>query len=1020
MRIRLPFFILLTACLVGCDLPPGERRTVEPAAQSEADAGFPLAGSIATAGRDRPPSSNIYLDLRDQAAMAGGAAKAVSLPTRHDINGDRRSDVGFVDTATGEFRYFAMDGARVIDDRRGYALPVGASVVSIGDFDGDRRADVLWENGSEVRLSRARPDGNLHPSEFVMAYARGWRIPGTGDLNNDGRHDIVWFNPDTGEVHYLFMRGSEWIAQQGGYFIPRGFDLLAVEDILKDGHADLILRRVKRVGGADIHIVYNGGFPVGFGSPQYSFSSGEPFAGSIDVNGDGDSDLLWHDPATGVLTIATCAGDACVFKGRYLEPGYRLRQLGDFNGDGRGDALWSDGVALVLAFGNALGRFDAPVVLTGHTPGWDVAGDIAFTDRPRSTAPQDIDGDHRSDLAWHDPATGALVYRTVNAATVGPERAGTTMPVGFRVVALRDFDGDGRADALWNDGDQLRLSRARPEGGFGASEFVMATPPAGWRLAGVADLDNNLTHDLVWFQASTAEVHYMLMDGSRILRQQGGVRLPAGSKLVALADTEYDGRADIVFNPPLPFPNDMRLFVAHNQGDDIVFRLPDHYNIPHGFIPQADGPGYRLAGVGDANGDRREDLVWLNRETGQVSVRLMACAAHCDGPLSATFTHRLRQTGDYDGDGLLDVLASAGSAVAVHLNQGPGAVALWSPGATLLPWEPLRHWLAGDAFPPAATRGDINADGRSDLLWFHAASGELRYQLLDFATIIGGRGGFIVPAGMRPRASGDFDGDGRHDVLLYGAGAGRILLAEVDGSFTLSPVVFTAPAGWEVAGTGDADADGFADIVLVNYALRETHVFYMQGVDVMAQAGTRYANAGTADRRDARIGAIADVDRDGDDDLVWVGAATVYVAGNGVRSLWRGDRRSGFRDSGATLPNIPGMAFVGASDYNGDGAADLVWHAPLGPGRSGQVHVVTLRGDDRATVTGSSTIDQVAYDHVIDSLADVSGDLRADFITSNEQQVHAWVGGPMAESPTVLGTIAPGWRIIGAHSPVRP
>lgn len=1021
MRIRLPFFILLTACLAGCDLPPGEPGAAEQStARSKAEVAFPLASDVATAARDRLPSSNIYLDLRDRAAMAGGSAKAVSLPTRHDINGDHRSDIGFVDTATGEFRYFAMDGARVIDDRRGYALPVGARVVSINDFDGDRRADVLWENGSEVRLSRARPDGNLHPSEFVMAYARGWRIPGTGDLNNDGTHDIVWFNPDTGEVHYLLMRGSEWIAQQGGYFVPRGFDLLAVEDILKDGHADLVLKKLQRVGGTAIHVVHNGSAPVSFGSPQPYATAAGLFAGSIDVNGDGTGDLVWHDPSNGIVEVATCAGAACMTRVEYLPDGYYLRQLGDFNGDGRGDALWSDGVALVLGFGNALGHFDAPAVLTGHTPGWDIAGDLAFLDRRRSTASHDVDGDFRSDLVWFDAATGSLNAFAVDGRYLG----GTQVPVGFRILSVEDFDADGRSDVLWDNGRELRMSRARASGGFHAAEFMFARPTEDWQLANTADLNNDLTHDLAWFHRRTREVHYMLLAGPRVIAQRGGFITPFGTVAIGLSDKEGDGRADLIFSL---FPEHScgrgGTYVAHNRGDtffDLTFDC--RYNRVEGAVTTSPALPRTFEGIDDVDGDGRDDAITyremaagFNFPAGTATVSY-ASYATWKGTWSAVYDARLM--GDYNGDGRADLMLS---------NEGDLLVAYARPGASgfdtpafLAPDIPSMR-LGAERSGSMSVDGDLNADRRSDLTWFDSRLGQLHFDLLDGARITARRGGFPLPSGMAPVGQADFNADGRSDMLLYAAGQGRLLLSTAAGTPVLSPVLFSAPSGWEVGGSVDLDFDGYADILLVNYALRQYHVFYMLGQVVAAQYGGPMSDflPYGHDGADYRVRAIGNLFGNGDTQVAFqrITDGAVVIAGRRSSTGYADLSRRGFDRSHEQLQGFGGIV-AGATDVNGDGQAELLIDG--GDGRFGAYRFISSRDPWFYGFTRVGTYTLPAGFR-IESLGDVDDDGDADVIASDGRQVAVSINGNGIWSPPVaLADVLPGWTVVGTAGTPRP
>jgi hypothetical protein len=47
------------------------------------------------------------------------------------------------------------------------------------------------------------------PAAFVTGKT-GWTIVGSGDFNNDGKDDLVWFNPaSSGQVQVSYMNGAQ-------------------------------------------------------------------------------------------------------------------------------------------------------------------------------------------------------------------------------------------------------------------------------------------------------------------------------------------------------------------------------------------------------------------------------------------------------------------------------------------------------------------------------------------------------------------------------------------------------------------------------------------------------------------------------------------------------------------------------------------------------------------------------------------------------------------------------------------
>ncbi len=91
------------------------------------------------------------------------------------------------------------------------------SIVGIGDFDGDGKADMVWHhsqtnetqiwfmNGNQLvqRATVIGPDGN--PSVAGDPFS----IVGVGDLDGDGKADIVWHHSQTNETQVWFMNGNQ-------------------------------------------------------------------------------------------------------------------------------------------------------------------------------------------------------------------------------------------------------------------------------------------------------------------------------------------------------------------------------------------------------------------------------------------------------------------------------------------------------------------------------------------------------------------------------------------------------------------------------------------------------------------------------------------------------------------------------------------------------------------------------------------------------------------------------------------
>ena len=168
--------------------------------------------------------------------------------------------------------------------------------------------------------------------------------------------------------------------------------------------------------------------------------------------------------------------------------------------------------------------------------------------------------------------------------------------------------------------------------------------------------------------------------------------------------------------------------------------------------------------------------------------------------------------GDVTGDGVLDIITGAGPGGGPH-------VRVWN-GTDLT--EVGGFFAYDPAFPGGVfvAAGDVNGDGRADIITGAGAGGGPHVRIWDGATFAE-IGGFFAydpafPGGVHV-AAGDVDGDGRADIVT-GAGPGggphvRVWSGadfhEIGGFFAYDPAF---PYGVNVA-AGDIDGDGRADIV---------------------------------------------------------------------------------------------------------------------------------------------------------------------------------------------------------------
>jgi hypothetical protein len=172
-------------------------------------------------------------------------------------------------------------------------------------------------------------------------------------------------------------------------------------------------------------------------------------AGTGDLNGDGQQDLVWQHDGSGTLATWYLRGTQVLFTSylsisRVQDLTWKIRGVGDINGDGLADLVWqnsSDGrLAAWLMNGTSVVSTAMLSIPRVADTSWKV----------RAVA--DTDGDGRADLLWQNSSTGELAAWFMRGTTVvGTARLsiGVMRDANWRIVGAQDVSGDGRADILW-------------------------------------------------------------------------------------------------------------------------------------------------------------------------------------------------------------------------------------------------------------------------------------------------------------------------------------------------------------------------------------------------------------------------------------------------------------------------------------------------------------------------------------------------------------------------------------------
>jgi len=177
-------------------------------------------------------------------SFAGFFWRAVGMA---DFDGDGGTDILWQDLLSGRLSVWRMNGT----DRTATLTPAPSSAgkgwrpAATADFDGDGKPDILWQNHSTGRLVLWLMNGAARTASVTpnpSSVGETWRAVGAADFNGDGKPDILWQNPTTGQLVVWYMNGATRTgsAPLKPSSVGGRWRIVAVQDMNGNGRPDIV------------------------------------------------------------------------------------------------------------------------------------------------------------------------------------------------------------------------------------------------------------------------------------------------------------------------------------------------------------------------------------------------------------------------------------------------------------------------------------------------------------------------------------------------------------------------------------------------------------------------------------------------------------------------------------------------------------------------------------------------------------------------------------------------------------
>lgn len=762
-----------------------------------------------------------------------------------DLDGDGKADLAVVNSSSNTVSVLRNNGtsggAIIFDATVNINTGIYPQAVVIGDFDGDRKADLAVTNHNNNKVSVFRNIGS--PGTINYAVKEDFDTGSSptsialGDLDGDGKIDLAVVNFTSKSISvFRNISTLSTINFEAKFDYPIGNypNSVAIGDLDGDGKPDLaVTNESDNKSDNKVSVFRNTGT-----SGTISYTSKVDYTTGIapssvaigDLDGDGKSDIVVtnnNSSTVSILQHELLFGQTITFNP------LPSKILGDApfaltasSTSGLPISYTSSNPSVATISGNTVqivGRGNT--VITASQPGNGIYAAGASVSHPLLVGPPPV-------ISNFIPSSGPVGTSV------------TITGIGFSSSLTNNIVFFGATRALVTSASATQLIVTVPVGAtyhpitvfsdglVSYSKLPFNTTYSGWGVVNLSSFVNG-----GFFSTNT------------------------DPKSVAIGDLDGDRRADLAVTKTDVLYN--RISIFHNTGTSGTIS----------YAPKIDfiaDPSTCSVAIGDLDGDGKLDMAVANQFSNNVSVFLntgtsgtISYAAKRD--FATGSTPRSIAIGDLDGDGKADLaVANAGSNnVSVLRNISTSGLLSFA----------TRADFPTSSAPSSVAIGDLDGDGKADLAVANKTNN--RVSVLRNSSALGAisyDASIYFNTGLSPNsvAIGDLDGDGKLDLVVANEGSNNVsVLRNTSTSVAISYNTkqdFNSGSGPNSVAIGDLDGDGKADLAVANGSSYQVSVLrnssslgtinYDDKVDFYAGLSPQNSIA------------IGDLDGDGKSDLV--------------------------------------------------------------------------------------------------------------------------------------------------------